>query len=84
MIQIAKLDVVSAIERINRLLPQVSETNKRSFKGDYTPEYGGWLLYYYDESGRATTPLGQYRVSHKEAYRFFEGIEFSLNRLIDQ
>ena len=80
MIQIARQDVVDAIERINRLLPQVSETTKRSFKGDYTPQYGGWLLYYYDENGRATAPLGQYRVSHKEAYRFFDGIEFSLNK----
>ena len=80
MIQIARQDVVDVIELINRLLPKVSETNKRSFKGDYTPQYGGWLLYYYDENGRATAPIGQYWVSHKEAYRFFDGIEFSLNK----
>ena len=80
MIQIAKQDVVDAIERINRLLPQVSKTNKRSFKGDYTPQYGGWLIYYYDENGRATASLGHSRVSHKEAYKFFEGVEFSMNK----
>ena len=81
MVRIARQDVTDAIERINRLLPQVSETNKRSFKGDYTPQYGGWLIYYNDENGRTTAPLGQYRVSHKEAYRFFDGIEFSLYKL---
>lgn len=80
MIQIARQDVMDAIESINRLLPQVSETNKRSFKGDYASQYGGWLIYYYDENGRATAPLGHYQVSHKEAYKFFEGIEFSLNK----
>lgn len=80
MIQIAKQDVVDAIERINRRIPQVSETNKRSFKGDYTPQYGGWLIYYYNEKGQATAPFGQYRISHKEAYRFFDGIGFSLNK----
>lgn len=80
MIQIAKQDVENAIERINRRIPQVSKTNKRSFKGDYALQYGGWLIYYYNERGQAMAPLRQYRVSHKEAYRFFEGIEFSLNR----
>lgn len=80
MISINRHDVESILDSVNRLLPQVSETNKRSFKGDYIPQYGGWLLYYYDENGRATAPLGHYRVSHKEAYKFFEGIEFSLNK----
>ena len=78
MIQIAKQDVVDAIERINRRIPQVSETNKRAFRANYIPQYGGWLIHYYDENSRATAPLGQYRVSHREAYKFFEGIEFSL------
>lgn len=80
MIQIAKQDVENAIERINRLLPQVSKTNKRAFKGDYASQYGGWLIHYYNEKGQATAPFGQYRISHKEAYRFFDGIEFSLNK----
>lgn len=80
MIQITKAEVVDAIERVNRRLPQVSETNKRSFKGDYTSQYGGWLVYYYNENGRATAPIGYARVSHKEAYKFFEGVEFSINK----
>ena len=80
MVQITKAEVVDAIERINRRLPQVSETTKREFRADYIPQYGGWLVYYYDENGRHIAPLGQYRVSHKEAYKFFEGIEFSLNK----
>ena len=84
MVKLGKQDVEGIIQRVNRKLPQVSKTIEREFKADYTSHYGGWLVYYYNETGRATAPIGHARVSHKEAYRFFEGIEFSLDRLKDQ
>lgn len=84
MITLEKQDVEDIIQRVNRKLPQVSETNKREFKADYISQYGGWLVYYYNDINRATAPIGHARVPHKEAYRFFEGVEFSLDRLKDQ
>lgn len=84
MVTIGKQDVEDIIQRINRKLPQVSGTTKREFKADYISQYGGWLVYYYNDTGRATAPIGHSRVSHKEIYRFFEGVEFSLDRLTGQ
>ena len=84
MITLGKQDVEDIIQRVNRKLPQASETNKREFKADYISQYGGWLIYYYNDVNRATAPAGYARISHKEAYRFFEGIEFSLDRLTGQ
>ena len=84
MVTLGKQDVEDIVQRVNKKLPQVSKTTKREFKADYVSQYGGWLIYYYNEANRATAPAGHARISHKEAYRFFEGIEFSLNRLKDQ
>ena len=70
-------DVESILDSVNRNLPQVSRTIRREFKADYAAQYGGWMIYYYDDSARARCPLGNLRVTHKEAYRFFEGILFS-------
>lgn len=84
MVTLGKQDVENIVQRVNEKLPQVSETTKREFKADYISQYGGWLIYYYDDTSRATAPIGHARVSHKEAYRFFEGIEFGLDRLKDQ
>jgi len=58
MVTIGKHDVEDIIQRVNRKLPQVSKTVKREFKADYVPQYGGWLVYYYNENGRATAPIG--------------------------
>ena len=84
MVTIGKHDVEDIIQRVNRKLPQVSKTVKREFKADYIPQYGGWLVYYYNDTSHATAPIGHTRISHKEAYKFFEGIEFSLDRLKGQ
>ena len=74
-------DVESILDLVNRNLPQRSKTIKTEFKIDYAAQYGGWMIYYYDGSARARCPLGNFRVTHKEAYRFFEGILFSLKSL---
>ena len=81
MMTIAHTDVKCIIERVNAKLPQPSKTTKREFKADYARQYGGQLIYFYDQNGKGTAPMGNYRVSTKEAYRFFEGIEYSLSRL---
>ena len=39
MITLGKQDVENIIQRVNRKLPQVSETNKRQFKADYISQY---------------------------------------------
>ena len=81
MVSINRHDVESIFGSVNRNLPQVSKTVKREFKIDYAAQYGGWMIYYYDDNARARCPFGDFRVTHKEAYRFFEGILFSLKNL---
>ena len=81
MISINKHDVESILDSVNRNLPQISRTIRREFKADYAAQYGDWMIYYYDGSARARCPFRSFRVTHKEAYRFFEGILFSLKSL---
>lgn len=81
MIPINKHDVESIFDSVNRNLPQRSKTLKMEFKIDYAAQYGGWMIVYYDDSAKVRYPLGNFRVTHKEAYRFFEGILFSLKSL---
>lgn len=83
--RINRHDVESIFDSVNRNLPQKSRTAKTEFKIDYEAQYGGWMIYYYegnyDGSTRVRCPIGNSRVTHKEAYRFFEGILFSLENL---
>jgi len=81
MMSINRHDVESILDSVNRNLLQRSKTIKTEFRIDYAAQYGGWMIYYYDGSARARCPLGNLRVTHKEAYRFFEGILFSLKSL---
>lgn len=74
-----KKDIECLIRSVNGIIPQVSKACKRELKGDYAANYGGWLIYYYDENCKAHNVHGHFRIPHREAYRLLEGIMFSLN-----
>lgn len=78
MIRIGKSDVEAYIRIINNTMPQPSKNIKREIDGDYYPQYGGWYITYFDGKGRCKN-INSTRISHKEAFRLLEGIEFSLN-----
>lgn len=80
-VKILKRDVELILDSVNRNIPQKSKTIIKGFKADYEPQYGGWIICYYDGSARATYPFSQYRIPHAEAYKFFQGILFSLKSL---
>lgn len=81
MEHISRKDVESILDSVNKNIPQKSKTIFKEFKADYASQYGGWMIYYYDGSARARCPFSQFRISHAEAYRFFQGILFSIKSL---
>ena len=81
MVRINKKDVELILDSVNRNIPQQSKTIIKEFKAEYASHYGGWMICYYDGSCRAKCPFGLYRISHAEAYRYFEGILFALKSL---
>lgn len=78
MARITKIDVERMIRSINRAIPQKSKTVKREIKGDYAPQYGGWVLLYFDEKCRSYT-ISQLRMTTKDTYRFLGGMLYSIN-----
>ncbi len=81
MISINRHDVELIIDSVNHNPPQTSKTIRKEFKADYAAQYGGWMIYYYDGSARARCPFSNFRIPHREAYRFFQGILFGMNSL---
>lgn len=78
MARINKEDVERMIRSVNEAIPQKSKTTKREFAGDYSPQYGGWLLVYYDENCKSHM-VSQLRMPTSEAYKFLEGVLYSIN-----
>ena len=82
MQKIVKQQVRTHIERVNRILEQLSEeqTQITKISADYASCYGGWAIYHYTRDGRYHSWLST-RISTREAYAFLLGIEFTLDNI---
>lgn len=78
MARMLKEDVERMLRIVNEAIPQKSKTTKRETQANYAPQYGGWLLVYFDENCKAHT-ISQLRMSTSEAYKFLEGMLYSIN-----
>lgn len=94
-VTVTQAEVRDLLEEVNNAMPQckLSQTAAklgikypatRQLKVDYYSIGGGFMFYYTDETGKQRTLPSRHRLSTREAYRFLQGILFSINYLLDQ
>ena len=77
---VTKATIENHLRRINWKLRRDVKDSQRRIEADYCSTYGGWFVYFFKTDGTRTAPVGYSRISHKEAYRFLEGVELMLNQ----